>query len=114
MQKQNTVNIRDKFAGTPSLQKFVTTHFEGENVALQNTLFDAVDTSAFSLHEWVESLTAMEQWLEQNNLILSIKSSIEYVSCAAAAVETSANQSHLPSVVKDFLDQYGCESAVKK
>jgi len=45
---------------------------------------------------------------------LSAEESLGYVSCAAASTGSAANLSHLPSLVGDFLEQYGCERAVKK
>ena len=113
MQEQKVVNILEQFREFPSLLKYLNKHFDNGDEVLQKTLLNSVDESEFSLHEWVESLLLIDQWLEQNNLILSTRNSIEYISCAAAAGK-SPGLCHLPSVVSDFLEQYGCELAVKK
>ena len=114
MKEHKAVNILEQFREFPSILMYLNKHFKDENAFLQNTLLNAVDESEFSLHEWVESLLVMDQWLEHNNLILSTNNSIEYVSCAAAAVGKTPTLCHLPTVVNDFLEQYGCEQALKK
>ena len=114
MQEHKAVNILEQFGEFPSILAYFKKHFKDENALLQNTLLNAVDESEFSLHEWIESLLVMDQWLEQNSLTLSTENSIEYVSCAATAVGGTLNLCHLPTVVNDFLEQYGCEQAVKK
>ena len=112
MDKPKAVDIRELFAEFPPMFRYLTTHFKKEDVVLQHTLLHAVDKSEFSLHEWVESLMVMDQWLTKNRLNLSTRNSIEYVSCAAASVGGNPTLCHLPSMVHDFLKQYGCERAV--
>lgn len=114
MKERKTVKMSEQFREFPSMLTYLSKHFEEENSILQHSLLNAVDESDFSLHEWVESLMLVDRWLENDHLILSIENNIEYVSCAAAAVRGSSTLCHLPSVVNDFLEQYGCELAVKK
>ncbi len=113
MQEFEKTNFWVQFADSPSVLAYLQAHFKDED-AMQHALLDAADESDFSLHQWVEALIVSSQWLEVHCLTLSIEDNIGYVSCAAASAGSGANFSHLPSLVHDLLEQYGCERAVKK
>ena len=83
-------------------------------LTLQKKLFQEADDSNFSLADWLDSLDVLYKWLDRNGLNLSFQNGLGYVSCAAKSVGDSSTLSHLPSLVHDFLEQYGCELAVKK
>lgn len=113
MQEFETTSFWAQFADSPCLLAYLEAHFEGVD-ALQRVLLEEADNSDFSLHQWVESLVVLSQWLEVHGFSLSIEDHIGYVSCSVASAGPGANLSHLPSLVHDFLEQYGCERAVKK
>ena len=62
----------------------------------------------------VAALAALDQWLDQRGLVLALPDQIGYVSCSAAAAGAGGQLSHLPALVLDMLQTYGCELAVKK
>jgi hypothetical protein len=113
MQEFETTSFWVQFADSPSVLSYLEAHFQGED-HLQHALLEQADESAFSLHQWVEGLIVLSQWLEVHGLELSMEDHIGYVSCAVASVGAGATFSDLPSVVHDLLEQYGCERAVKK
>lgn len=81
---------------------------------LMQRFFREVDESNFTLADWLESLAALYHWLDEKELTLSPKDGVGYVSCAAKSIGDSPALNHLPSLVHDFLEQYGCELAAKK
>ena len=113
MQEFETTRFFEQFADSPHELACLKAHFEGKD-ALLRALLDEADESVFSLHQWVEALVVLSQWLEGHHLTLSTEESLGYVSCAAASADSGANLSHLPSLVSDFLEQYGCERSVGK
>lgn len=100
-----------QFADSPAISTYLEIHFKHGDEALQRTLLDAVDASDCSLRQWVEALIVLSQWLEVHGLSLSIQDHLSYVACAAAS---GATLSDLSMLVHDFLDQYGCERALKQ
>mgnify|MGYP001075583129 CR=1 FL=1 len=111
MQEFETTSFWAQFADSPGVLSYLEAHFKGVD-ALQHALLEEADESAFSLHQWVEALIVLSQWLEVHGFDLSIEDHIGYVSCATAAA--GANLTSLPSLVEDLLEQHGCERAVKK
>jgi hypothetical protein len=109
----DTTSVWEQFADSPAALAYLEAHFKGE-AALQHLLLEEVDDSHFSLQQWVEALIVLQQWLGARGLELPLKDSIGYVSCAAAAAGAGASLSHLPSMVDDLLEAYGCDRAVKK
>ncbi len=110
MPRNNELNLKRLFEDHPALMK----HFMSDDATLRTILFQKVDESDFSLIDWVDSLVMLHRWLDRQGLILSPRDSLGYISCAAKSVEDSSLLNHLPSLVHDFLEQYGCELAVKK
>jgi hypothetical protein len=113
MSEFETSKCWEQFANSPSVLAYLDAHFEGADDLLR-ALLEEVDESDFSLHDWMEALLVLNQWLEERGLNLPIRDNIGYVSCAVASAGTGAHLSHLPSLVADLLEQYGCERAVKK
>jgi|GEM_PF-449172 hypothetical protein len=73
-----------------------------------------VDDSPFTFVDWVEALVTLNNWLVARDLVLAeLSARIGYVSCAAEVAGVAGPMSHLPSIVADFLQAYGCEQAVK-
>ena len=103
----------DEFADSPSVLAYLDAHFKGAE-DLQRALLEEVDESDFSLRDWIEALLVLNQWLEERSLNLPFNDNIGYVSCAGASAGAGAHLSHLPSLVADLLEQYGCERAVEK
>ena len=71
-------------------------------------LVEAVDSSHFSVDDWLRALIEMELWLEHKNLALKREARVAYIECAASVAD---NLSDLATVVRDFLEAYGCEQA---
>lgn len=71
-------------------------------------LAEAVDSSHFTMDDWLQALIEMELWLEHKNLFLKRDARVAYIECAASVAD---NLSDLASVVRDFLEAYGCEQA---
>lgn len=107
--------FRNQLADSPKLLAYLEANFSGTgNALLRRQLLGAVDESTFSLRQWVESLRVVQSWLDTRGLELPIKDQIGYVHCAGESVGSGANLSHLPSLVADMLEAYGCERAVNK
>ena len=113
MSEFETSKCWEQFADSPSVLAYLDAHFKGA-ADLLPALLEQVDESDFSLRDWMEALLVLNQWLEERGLNLPISDNIGYVSCAVASAGTGAHLSHLPSLVADLLEQYGCERAVKK
>ncbi len=113
MPEFETTNCWVQFADSPCVLAYLDIHFKGADDLLR-ALLEQVDESAFSLRDWMEALIVLNQWLQERSLNLPINDNIGYVSCAVASAGAGAHLSHLPSLVHDLLEQYGCERAVKK
>jgi len=108
-----TTNCWVQFADSPRVLAYLDAHFKGAEDLLP-ALLEQVDESDFSLRDWMEALIVLNQWLEERSLNLPTNDNNGYVSCAVASAGAGAHLSHLPSLVHDLLEQYGCERAVKK
>ncbi len=104
-----------QFADSPQLLTFLEANFAGgENMTARHQLLEATDESAFSLRQWVESLHTLQSWLDARSLEMPIDEQIGYVCCAGESAGAGAILTHLPALVADMLEAYGCERAVKK
>ena len=110
MPKSHNINLEQLLADRP----FLLEQIKSGGLALQKRLFQEADESNFSFADWLDSLGVLYKWLDQKGLELSFQDALGYVSCAAKSVGSHSALSHLPSIVHDFVDQYGCELAVKK
>lgn len=102
------------FADSPANLAFVEARFKGADQEVCDTFLEYVDDSAFSLRDWIDALRCLGHWLDARSLTMQLEDQIGYVSCASMAVDVSANLTHLPSLVDDMLETYGCERAVEK
>ena len=65
--------FNEQFADSPQLVAFLEAHFAGiENTPARRQLLEAADESEFSLHQWVESLSTAQAWLDARGLELSL------------------------------------------
>ena len=104
----------EQFGDSPQLVAFLEAHFAGiENAPAMRQLLEAADESEFSLHQWVESLSIAQAWLDARGLELAIGEQIGYVCCAGEAAGAGASLTHLPSLVAEMLETYGCERATE-
>lgn len=103
-----------QFADSPDALSYLEAHFRGADEATQLLLLEGTDDSAFSVREWVEALLVLDRWLESRDLALPIEDQIGYVSCAGESAGAGAALSHLPTLVREMLEAYGCERAAKK
>ena len=106
--------FNEQFADSPHLVAFLESHFDGiENTLARRQLLEAADESEFSLHQWVESLSIVKTWLDVRGLVLAMGDQIGYVCCAGDAAGAGASITHLPSLVAEMLEAYGCERATE-
>lgn len=106
--------FNEQFADSPKLVALLEAYFVGvENVEVWHQLLEATDESEFSLHQWVDSLSILITWLDSRGLELAMKEQIGYVCCAGEAAGAGANLAHLPSLVAEMLETYGCERATR-
>ena len=106
--------FNEQFADSPQLVAFLESHFDGiENTLARRQLLEAVDESEFSLHQWVESLSIVKTWLDVRGLALAMGDQIGYVCCVGEAAGAGASLTHLPSLVAEMLEAYGCERATE-
>ena len=106
--------FNEQFADSPQLVAFLEAHFAGiENTSVRRQLLEATDVSEFSLHQWVESLSIVKTWLDVRGLVLAMGEQIGYVCCAGEAAGAGASLTHLPSLVAEMLEAYGCERATE-
>ena len=106
--------FNEQFVESPQLVAFLGAHFAGiENTLARRQLLEAADESEFSLHQWVESLSIVQAWLDVRGLELAIGEQIGYVYCACEAAGAGASLTHLPSLVAEMLEAYGCERATE-
>jgi hypothetical protein len=106
--------FREQFADSPDTVAFLEANFCDAPAGLIAALLEGADESDFSLREWVEALRVLSHWLDTHGLLLPLSDQIGYVSCASEAAGVGANLTHLPSLVSEMLEAYGCERAVKK
>ncbi len=102
------------FADSPANLAFVEAQFKDADPALCDAFLESVDESAFSLSEWIDALRCLGHWLDAHGLAMELSDQVGYVCCASTAVDAGANLTHLPSLVSEMLEAYGCERAVKK
>ncbi|MDQ8194715.1 hypothetical protein QEH59_09775 [Coraliomargarita sp. SDUM461004] len=104
--------FKQQFADSPQLLAFLEANFTGaERAAVRQQLFNSTDESAYSLRQWVESLRTVRAWLDARGLEMSLEDELGYVCCAGEAAGAGANLTHLPTLVADMLESYGCERA---
>ena len=106
--------FNEQFADSPKLVAVLETYFAGaENIEARRQLFEATDESEFSLHQWVDSLSVLIAWLDAHGLEMAMEGQIGYVCCAGESAGAGANLTHLPSLVAEMLETYGCERATR-
>ena len=106
--------FNQQFADSPKLVVLLEAYFAGvENTEARHQLLEATDESEFSLHQWVDSLSVVIAWLDSRGLELAMEEQIGYVCCAGEAAGAGANLTHLPSLVAEMLETYGCERATR-
>ena len=106
--------FNQQFADSPKLVVLLEAYFAGvENTEARHQLLEATDESEFSLHQWVDSLSIVIAWLDSRGLELAMEEQIGYICCAGEAAGAGANLTHLPSLVAEMLETYGCERATR-
>ncbi|WPJ96940.1 hypothetical protein SH580_04365 [Coraliomargarita algicola] len=104
--------FKAQFGDSPQLLSFLEANFSGtENAAARRQLLESSDDSAFSLRQWVESLRTVRAWLDTRGLEMPIEDELGYVCCAGEAAGAGSNLTHLPALVAEMLESYGCERA---
>ena len=104
--------LSDSLGGSPELSAYALKRFSEQASAAG--LFEAVDASVFNLFDWVNALPVLDQWLDKNQLELSLRQSLDYLNCVAEAGVKTVGLESLASVTEEMLAAYGCEAAVKK
>ena len=104
-----------EFSGSPMILAYLDANFgESDTEEAIRKLVTNVDDSPYSLRQWVESLMVFGQWLDVRGLTLPLEEQIGYVCCAAEASVASSTMTHLPDLVGEMLEAYGCERSVEK
>ncbi|MGJ8652305.1 MAG: hypothetical protein ACSHX8_03440 [Opitutaceae bacterium] len=114
IQKLGGASFLEQFADSPANLAFVEAHFRDAEQAVCDALLECVDESPYSLRDWIEALRKVGHWLDARSLAMELGDQIGYVSCATDSAGAGANLTHLPSLVEEMLEAYGCERAVKK
>lgn len=114
MQKVGYELFMKQFSDSPANMAYLEAQFGDADQATCDALLESVDESDYSLRDWVEALRELGHWLDGRNMKMKLMDQIGYMSCAAASAGAGANLSHLPSLLNDMLQTYGCERAVKK
>lgn len=112
--KLGGASFLEQLTDSPTSLAFVEAHFRDAEQATCDALLEGVDESPYSLRDWIEALRKVEHWLCARNMTMELGDLIGYVSCATASAGAGANLTHLPSLVEEMLEAYGCERAVKK
>ena len=63
----------------------------------------------YSISEWLEALSSINDWLDKENSSASLDSMIEYIACATEVLANSGIIK-LKIIVEDFLKNYGFEN----
>ena len=103
-----------EFSGSPIALAYLDANFRENDGEAIRRLVASVDESNYSLRQWVESLMVMGQWLDVRGRALPLEDQVGYVCCAAEASAASSTMTHLPDLVGEMLEAYGCERAVEK
>jgi hypothetical protein len=107
--------FKKQFGDSPQLLSFLEANFAGaEHAGARRQLLESTDESVFSLRQWVDSLRTVRAWLDVRGLEMSIEDELGYVCCAGDAAGAGANLTHLPALVAEMLDNYGCERALPR
>jgi hypothetical protein len=107
--------FKKMFGNSPQLLALLDAKFGGdEHEELRCQLLEYVDNSDYSLRQWIESLRNLQVWLDTRGLEMSTEDELGYISCAGESAGAGSNLSHLPSLVTDMLETYGCERAVRR
>ncbi len=70
------------------------------------------DESAFPLSDWQAAVATMRTWLTERQLTISSPELLQYIACCAEGQATTAAHSTLEETTRDYLEAYGCASAV--
>lgn len=101
------------FANSPQLFALLDAKFAGpDNEGPRRQLLQYVDGSDYSLRQWVESVRTLQAWLDSRGLKMSTEDQLGYICCTAESAGAGGNLSHLPSLVDEMLQAYGCENTV--
>jgi len=103
-----------QFAGSPASLAYMEANFGDADPAIIDALLELVDEGEYSLRDWIEALREIGHWLDAREMEMAMMDQLGYISCASVSAGAGANLSHLPSLVDDMLQMYGCERAVKK
>lgn len=63
----------------------------------------------YSISEWLEALSSINDWLDKESSSASLDSMIEYIACATEVLANSGIIK-LKIIVEDFLKNYGFEN----
>ena len=109
---------RDPFlrhlSDSPHLLSFMEANFNGENKAVRERLGELVDESDYELRDWIQSLSIIGHWLDSHSMQMPLDDQVGYVCCAVEAIGAGATFEDLPNIVREMLEKYGCDRAVKK
>jgi len=109
----NLERFHADLGNSPTRIAFVEATFSEADDRLREDFVTMVDESPFSLKQWLDALKMMGEWLDARGLKLPLRDRLGYISCAADSAGPAGGMDHLPSLVEEMLNQYGCERAEK-
>ncbi|MFL2825533.1 MAG: hypothetical protein ACPGEE_00380 [Opitutales bacterium] len=77
--------------------------------AVLEMFVSSVDTSEYSLSDWLDALDSMSEWLTKKGRVMSLNDKIQYLNCATEIIDQGAHYDTMASAVHSILEQYGCE-----
>ena len=83
-----------------------------EHKEFTQQLQQLADESAFVLPDWQAAVATMRLWLTERKLKISDPELLQYIACCAEGQAASAAHATLEETTRDYLEAYGCASAV--
>ena len=78
-----------------------------DSVEAADLFFKKVDSSPFSIKEWMQALFTLETWLENQKREMKFEKRIEYIGCCEEFSKLSPAHTTLPEVLAQMLRDHG-------
>jgi len=99
----------EKFTSMARLiYQYTKAHPNGGRVA--DALFRCVNSSPFSLSDWVDAIDYFYRWLVEGKRKVDLLPMLKYLECCVAAPDAKKNGQTLRALVEDMLDIFGYEA----
>ena len=67
----------------------------------------------YSISSWLDSIDAVSDWLDENELEADLSSIVDYIACSTETVNLASDNLELVEIVSDFLKDFGFERSLK-